>query len=86
MDLRPINDWCTLSGATVEIRLHGAFVCSGIVEAVTDDGSILWIHPAGHNRRLYEKSDSYEAWAAEERTGFHYRVSYGVAPVSASAD
>jgi hypothetical protein len=28
-------------------------------------------------RRLFEKAAPYEAWADEERLGFHYRVSAG---------
>lgn len=77
MDLRRIDDWSTLSGARVEIRQQGSQVCAGTVEAVTDDGRILWIHPPGHNRRLYEKAEFYEAWAIEDRTGFHYLISRG---------
>lgn len=40
---RRIDDGCTLRGASVEIRKQGAIICSGIVDAVTDDGRILWI-------------------------------------------
>lgn len=75
MDLRRVSNWCTLSGANVEIRQQGALICSGMVDAVTHDGRILWIRPPGDNRRLYEKAEFYEAWAAEDRIGFHYRVS-----------
>jgi hypothetical protein len=38
MDLRRIKDWTLLPGATVEIRKDGTAVCSGYVDAVTDDG------------------------------------------------
>ncbi|MFH5878755.1 hypothetical protein [Arthrobacter sp. NA-172] len=72
---RPINDWTTLVGASVEIRLQGRPVCSGRVDAVTEDGSILWLQAPAENRKLYEKAEFYEAWANEDRTGFHYRVS-----------
>ena len=72
---RRIDDWCTLSGANVEIRQQGAVICSGIVDAVTDDGRILWIHSPVEGRRLFEKADFCQAWAIEERVGFHYRVS-----------
>jgi len=40
-----------------------------------DDAEHLWIRPTGQSRRLYEKAEFYEARAAEDRTGFHYRVS-----------
>ncbi|WP_120519826.1 hypothetical protein [Arthrobacter celericrescens] len=79
MDRRRITDWTTLLGAQVEIRQQGDAVCSGHVDAVTDDGSILWLQIPGLGRKLYEKSEFYEAWALEERVGFHYRVSAGIA-------
>lgn len=38
-------------------------------------------------RRLFEKVDIYQAWAAEERTGFHYRVTEaGEGPTRATSD
>ena len=75
MDSRLIDDWCLLTGASVEIRSRGVSVCSGTVDDVTDDGGILWIRSSTEGRRLFEKTASFEAWAVEERLGFHYRVS-----------
>lgn len=75
MKLRRVTDWTLLVGASIEIRLQGRSVCSGHVDAVTDDGAILWLQPAAENRRLFEKAEFYEAWAMEDRTGFHYCVS-----------
>jgi hypothetical protein len=77
MDLRHIDDWCLLAGANVEIRSRGVSICSGMVDDVTDDGGILWIRSSTEGRRLFEKAAPYEAWAVEERLGFHYRVSAG---------
>ncbi len=74
MDLRRVSDWNLLPGASIEIRRLGALVSSGHVDAVTDDGTILWLQPVAGSRRLFEKAEQYEAWAAEERTGFHYEV------------
>lgn len=74
MKRRRVTDWTLLVGASIEIRQQGNPVCSGHVDAVTDDGSILWLQPAAENRRLFEKAEFYEAWATEERTGFHYGV------------
>lgn len=74
LDLRRIEDWSLLSGANVEIRFQGRSVCAGMVDAVTEDGRILWILAPGHSRKLYERDESYEAWAAEDRTGFHYHI------------
>lgn len=75
MKLRRVTDWTLLVGASIEIRQQGHPVCSGRVDAVTDDGCILWLQPAAENRRLFEKAELYEAWATEDRTGFHYCVS-----------
>lgn len=78
MDLRRITDWTLLTGASIEIRQQGSPVCSGHVDAVTDDGKILWLRPPAQNRRLFEKAEFYEAWATEDRTGFHYEVTKGL--------
>ena len=77
MDIRPIKDWTLLPGASVEIRQQGSFVCSGHVDAVTDDGKILWVITP-QSRRLFEKAEFYEAWAIENRDGFHYEVTKGL--------
>lgn len=74
MDFRRITDWTLLTGASVEIRQQGAHVCSGYVDAVNDDGDILWLQAPGQNRRLFEKAEFYEPWATEDRTDFHYEI------------
>ena len=81
---RRIDDWCTLSGAHVEIRQQGTTVGSGIVDAVTDDGRILWVVSPVVGRRLFDKADFYQAWATEERTGFHYKASCANLPAPTS--
>jgi hypothetical protein len=78
VSLRRITDWTLLTGASVEIRQQGRCVCSGYVDAVTEDGTILWLHPPAQSRRLFEKAEFYEAWATEDRTGFHYEVTKGL--------
>ncbi|WP_181365032.1 hypothetical protein [Arthrobacter sp. HMWF013] len=78
MDLRRVTDWTLLTGAIVEIRQLGSTVSGGHVDAVTDDGKILWLRPPAGNRRLFEKAEFYEAWAAEDRDGFHYEVTKGL--------
>lgn len=75
MTLRPIEDWTVLVGVFVEIRLWGRTKCSGPVDAVSGDGSILWVHPPGSERRLYEKAGSYEAWTDQQSAPFLYRNS-----------
>jgi hypothetical protein len=74
MDLRRIDDWTLLIGSTVEMRRRGITVCSGYVDAVTEDGTILWLQAPTRSRQLYEKAELYEAWAGEDRPGLHYRV------------
>jgi hypothetical protein len=71
---RVITDWTLLTGASIEIRQQDTPICSGHVDAVTDDGTILWLQSPAQNRRLYEKAEFYEAWANEDRPGFHYEV------------
>lgn len=72
MAQRRITDWTLLPGATIEIRLRGSSVCSGHVDAVTDDGKILWLRSPALSRRLFEKAERYEAM--EDREGFHYEI------------
>ena len=55
----------------MEIRQQGAIICSGIVDAVTDDGRILWIHSPAEGRRRFEKADFCQPRAFEERVDFH---------------
>lgn len=66
---RYVDDWSSLRGANVEIWQQGALVCAGTVDAVTEDGAILWLWSLTTGRRLYEKAAFYEVWAAEERGG-----------------
>lgn len=75
MGVGPIEDWTLLRGARVEIRRQGISVCSGSVDAVTEDGNILWLSATPDGRRLFEKAELYEVWAAEDRDGFHYQIS-----------
>jgi hypothetical protein len=72
MDMRRVNDWTLLPGTSIEIRQQGNYVCSGYVDAVTDDGRILWVRAPAQDRKLFEKAEFYEAWTAEDRAGFHY--------------
>ncbi|PNH80206.1 hypothetical protein CXZ05_18695 [Arthrobacter sp. AFG20] len=74
LDMRRIKDWTILSGASVEIQQQGSYICAGYVDAVTDDGKILGVTAPSQNRRLFEKAEFYEAWAIEDRDGFHYEV------------
>lgn len=80
MDIRPIRDWTLLPGVNVEIRQHGTAVSSGYVDAVTDDGKIIWVKTPDQNRRLYEKDEFYEAWATEDGYGFLYKVAADAGP------
>lgn len=63
---RYVKDWTTLAGACVEIRMQGQLVDSGCVDAVTDDGTILWLVNPAQIRKLYEKAEWYGAWVIEE--------------------
>ena len=77
---RHVHDWSSLVGANVEIRREGTSICSGTVDVVTSDGQILWLVSPPHGRRLFEKAEFFQAWALEESTGFHYKISAGVSP------
>lgn len=59
---RCIEDWAGLTGEKVEIRFQGTSVATGLVDAVTHDGSILWLAGQNQTRKLYEKAEFYEVW------------------------
>lgn len=56
MELRHISEWTTLVGATIEIRREGISLSRGRVDAVTMDGSMLWLQPELDSRKLYEEA------------------------------
>lgn len=61
--LTRIDNWPTLSGCQIQVRLNGRTVCAGIVGEVSACGTVLWIQPFTGVRRAFNKHDSYEAWA-----------------------
>ncbi|WP_201298454.1 hypothetical protein [Arthrobacter sp. 9AX] len=81
-----MKDWRTLVGANVQIRQDRTVICSGIVDTVTEDGQILWVQSPVEGRRLFEKTELYQAWATEECAGFHYKVSRNEEVSIASSD
>ena len=72
------------SAVPVEIFQGATLICSGILDAVTPDGSILWVLSAIEGRRLFDKTEC-QAWAIQPGTGFHYKISlHELAPHAAS--
>jgi hypothetical protein len=59
LNMRRINDWTALTGANVEIPQQRNYFCAGSVDAVTEDGKILWVTAPSQNRRLFEKAEFY---------------------------
>lgn len=57
------SDWSRLTGRTVEVRLLGEHIMTGVVDQATPDDSVLWIAAAGANtRRLLDKRTGYQIW------------------------
>ncbi|MDQ4490826.1 hypothetical protein RBS60_11530 [Sinomonas sp. ASV486] len=51
------QNWQDLRGKRVEVHAHGRIVDRGLVEAATDDGSILWLAAEGITpRRIIERA------------------------------
>lgn len=58
------EDWERLSGRVVQLRKGRKKIRSGVVDAVMDDGSALWLAQEGvFGRVLIEKAEDYEIWA-----------------------
>jgi len=74
MKQRHIENWCTLDGANVEVRSRDGATYRGVVDAVTSNGEILWLWSPITGRRLFEKEESYQIWAVDDRIGFHYEA------------
>ena len=56
-------DWLPVVGETVQIRNRGRIVRIGMVDAVTNDGGILWLAAEGvHQRQLITRADGNEVW------------------------
>lgn len=63
MALHLQHDWRPVAGQLVEIRRLGEVVCAGTVDAVTSDGSVLWLARDGaQERRLFERCEGYRVW------------------------
>ncbi|PVZ53873.1 hypothetical protein C9424_16815 [Arthrobacter sp. H-02-3] len=59
------QEWQPLLGQNVIIKRDGDVVRHGRVDAVTPDDQILWLDVEGTEpRRLFERSEGFEAWIA----------------------
>lgn len=65
MKLKIQHNWNAILGESVEIRRSGEAYRVGIVDAVTADGSILWILGDGVvTRTMFERVEGYEVWVS----------------------
>lgn len=56
-------DWLPVIGETVQIRNSGEVVREGLVDAVTHDGSILWLAADGaYQRQMICGAEGNEVW------------------------
>lgn len=61
------HDWLTVVGKEVNIWLNGHMVRRGIVDAVTNDETILWLMADGpHLRQMIEREVGYEVWLGDK--------------------
>ena len=64
MGLHRQPDWQRALGQYVEVRRRGRTVRTGVVDAVTSDGSLLWISAEGaHLREMVERADGSEIYS-----------------------
>ena len=75
MMAKRIEDWTTLPEFTSSSGFNGLVTCSGTVECVANDGTILWIQPAPGLRKLYGKAAGCQAWPTDDSPGFLYWAS-----------
>ena len=61
------HDWQSLVGEEVTVRQNGRTVRQGVVDAVMNDGSILWLMADGpHLRQMMERDAGYEVWLSDK--------------------
>ena len=53
--------WDTVeTGDAVELRSNGRIVFSGLVDARTDDGDVVWVTAPAGGRRLFHIADGFD--------------------------
>ena len=53
--------WDTVeTGDAVELRSNGRTVFSGVVDARTDDGDVVWVSAPAGGRRLFHVTDGFD--------------------------
>lgn len=59
-----VRDWATLrTEENVYILPENGHELSGRVDAVTEDGAVLWLHlAAGEGRKLFLRSEGFVVW------------------------
>ena len=64
-------DWSVLKpGDRIIIRSGDHPTVTGQVDALTSDGSLLWVLPdGGQLRKIYYRSDDQEVWSSHHRSG-----------------
>jgi hypothetical protein len=67
---RVSSDWTDLVGCTVEVRISGKYLRKGVVEAVSNDSSMMWLRSDGvDGRQLIMRSDPYEIFLLDQPSG-----------------
>jgi hypothetical protein len=57
------SDWSTLVGARIQLRRHGKYIRSGVIDAAMPDSSVLWLAADGADaRQMFEAELGYQAW------------------------
>jgi hypothetical protein len=71
--MHPTDQWQSLVGEIVEVRLDGEVYRKGLVDAAMPDASGLWIAPEGAaQRKFIEVASRFEVW-----TSLYPRSRYG---------
>lgn len=66
--MHPTDQWQSLVGEIVEVRLHGEVYRKGLVDAAMLDSSGLWIAPEGAaHRKFIEAASGFEVWTSLTR-------------------
>lgn len=57
------EEWQFLAGCEVDVRRGRCLLRTGLIDAATDDGNVVWLSRQGvHERRLLTRADGYDLW------------------------
>lgn len=79
------SDWSNLVGVPVQLRQHGKYIRSGVIDAAMPDSSVLWLAADGADeRQMFEAALGYQAWTSPHELTGNFRFKMAKNPPAAA--